>query len=99
MLSALGISTYTNFASRVGSNMPVWGIAEKRPKTVMLLKRNKVGINVMPDVHGMGARDAVYLIESRGLKCIVKGRGKVTEQSIGPGMNIKKGQKCIITLE
>lgn len=99
VLSALGISTYTNFASRVGSNMPVWGIAEKRPKTVMLLKRNKVGINVMPDVHGMGARDAVYLIESRGLKCIVKGRGKVTEQSIGPGMNIKKGQKCIITLE
>lgn len=53
----------------------------------------------MPDVHGMGARDAVYIIESRGVKCVVKGRGKVTAQSIGPGMRIHKGQVCILTLE
>ena len=53
----------------------------------------------MPDVHGMGARDAVYLAESRGVKCILQGRGKVTAQSIGPGMRVRNGQKCILTLQ
>ena len=47
----------------------------------------------------MGSRRAVYLIESRGVKCIIKGRGRVTAQSIGPGMRIKKGQRCVLTLE
>ena len=52
----------------------------------------------MPDVHGMGARDAVYLIESRGLKVKLHGRGKVVEQSIGPGSKIAKGMTCVLRL-
>ena len=54
--------------------------------------------SVMPDVHGMGARDAVFLIESRGVKVRLTGRGKVTEQSIGAGERIKKGMVCSLKL-
>lgn len=51
----------------------------------------------MPDVTGMGARDAVFLLESRGVKVLLRGRGKVKHQSKGIGETLKKGER--ITLE
>ena len=51
----------------------------------------------MPDVTGMGARDAVFLIESRGARVVLKGRGKVKHQSKPAGTQMRKGEK--ITLE
>ena len=54
---------------------------------------------MIPNVIGMGARDAVYLIESRGVKVILKGRGKVVKQSLEPGHKIGKGEKCELILE
>lgn len=52
----------------------------------------------VPDVTGMGARDAVFALESRGLKTRVKGRGKVTKQSIAPGAKAVKGNVIMIEL-
>jgi cell division protein FtsI (penicillin-binding protein 3) len=46
----------------------------------------------------MGARDAVYLLENAGLKVIIRGRGKVLEQSIPPGSRLVRGQKIILTM-
>ena len=73
---------------------------------------NKLGINrreqqrkdnnsltVAPDVTGMGARDAVYQLERRGLKVKVHGRGKVKHQSFPAGKTITDGAECILTLE
>ena len=56
------------------------------------------GENVTPDVTGMGARDAVYLLESRGLKVKVHGRGKVKSQSYSAGKAIVKGGECVLVL-
>lgn len=99
VLSSLGIKTAFNTPSPSSQTQPVWGNAERRRGSVMLRKRGKGQGNVMPDVHGMGARDAVFLVESQGAKCVVKGRGKVTAQSIGPDMKVKKGQVCTLTLD
>ena len=55
--------------------------------------------NIMPDLTGMGARDAVYMLESRGVKAIIKGRGKVKAQSIHSGTAIKKGMACEVWME
>jgi cell division protein FtsI (penicillin-binding protein 3) len=52
----------------------------------------------MPDVIGMGARDAVYLLESKGLKVKVNGRGRVKAQSLSYGKPIVPGSTCILTL-
>lgn len=98
VLSTLGINTFANFKF-TSTTQPVWGSAERRRSSVKLIRHDETAAGVMPDVHGMGARDAVYLIESRGAKCVIKGRGKVTAQSIGPGQRVKKGQRCIITLD
>lgn len=99
VLSALGIPAKANFAASAGDNKPVWGEAERRRGCVKLVRRGSAPDRTMPDVHGMGARDAVFLAESAGVKCVLQGRGKVTAQSIGPGERVRKGQKCIITLE
>ena len=56
------------------------------------------GENVTPDVTGMGAMDAVYLLESRGLKVKVHGRGKVKSQSYPAGKAIVKGSECVLVL-
>jgi cell division protein FtsI (penicillin-binding protein 3) len=54
--------------------------------------------NIVPDVTGMGLRDAVYLLENSGMQVTVKGRGKVVTQSIEPGIRVTKGQNIILQL-
>ena len=51
----------------------------------------------VPDVTGMGLRDAVYIIESAGMQVQIIGKGAVTSQSIAPGTRTVKGQ--LITLQ
>ena len=54
--------------------------------------------NLVPDVSGMGLKDAVYMLESGGLRVQVVGKGKVQSQSIPPGAKIIKGQNIILQL-
>ena len=58
----------------------------------------KVYKNIMPDVKGMGLKDAVYMLETCGLKVRIQGKGKVQAQSIEPGIRIIKGQSIILQL-
>jgi cell division protein FtsI (penicillin-binding protein 3) len=52
----------------------------------------------VPDVRGLPLRDALFLLENRGFKVLVEGRGKVKEQSIMPGSGIEKTFGKVITL-
>jgi len=54
---------------------------------------------IMPNVNGMGLKDAMYLIGNAGLKARVKGSGKVKSQSIQPGSSIGKGLMVEIELQ
>lgn len=45
----------------------------------------------MPNVLGMGARDAVFALQGAGIKVKLEGAGQVKAQSIAPGTVIKKG--------
>ncbi len=45
-------------------------------------------MNQVPDVNGMGLRDALYELEKAGLKVIPQGKGKVIAQSIPPGTQL-----------
>ena len=55
-------------------------------------------LNVMPDLIGMVATDAVYLLENLGLKVELSGKGKVKSQSLKPGREIKGNKKVTISL-
>jgi cell division protein FtsI (penicillin-binding protein 3) len=52
----------------------------------------------MPDVRGMGLKDALFLLENMQAKVIVRGRGKVKTQSVTPGAAFAKNQPVIIEL-
>ena len=60
------------------------------------------GINsksfLIPTVVGMTLKDAIFLLESRGLKVNYKGRGRVKKQNIGPGNLTKKYKTISINL-
>lgn len=51
----------------------------------------------IPNVIGMGARDAMYMLENIGLRVKLNGVGKVKKQSIRPGTKAK-GQRILIEL-
>jgi cell division protein FtsI (penicillin-binding protein 3) len=53
---------------------------------------------IVPNVVGMGIRDALYILENSGLNVQTNGKGMVTKQSLDPGTKILKGQKITIQL-
>ena len=58
-----------------------------------------VSNRVVPDLCGMGAKDAVYILENMGFNVQVQGRGKVISQNMKPGTCIKKGSSVMINLQ
>ena len=74
-----------------------WGNTHSAPQAVVLESRSNMQ-NFVPSVIGMGAKDAVYLLESKGLKVNLVGVGKVKSQSIANGTIVKKGQTITLTL-
>lgn len=53
----------------------------------------------VPDLTGMGLKDAVFLLGNVGMRPIVRGFGKVITQSIPPGSRIVKGGSVLIELK
>ena len=54
--------------------------------------------NTVPNMVGMGLKDALYTLENAGLKTIITGKGKVASQSLSAGTLFKKGQTITLLL-
>lgn len=98
VLDNLGVKTNTNWSGSYAEGNPVWGKTITTNKDVILASVSTQK-GIIPDVLGMGARDAVYLLESRGVKVKLRGRGKVKSQSIYAGTAIKQGMVCELNME
>lgn len=61
--------------------------------------KDSVALNKVPDVTGMGAKDAVYALQQRGLKILIHGTGTVQEQNIPAGSEVVKGKTITLTLK
>lgn len=99
VLSHLGIKANKDWSGSYLDGNPIWGTAKREKNVVALAKAPVYARNIVPDVSGMGARDAVYLLETRGVKVRLAGRGKVHEQSLAPGHVIRKGETCVLKLD
>lgn len=63
------------------------------------VKTIAVNRQLMPDVRGMGARDAMYVLEKAGIRNItVTGKGTVREQSVAPGSSLKGVENITLVL-
>ena len=99
VLTHLGIKTNTNWGGSYANGNPIWGKAEQMgSRSIRLIREKQYGKGTVPDVMGMGARDAIFNMESRGIKTRIVGRGKVIKQSLIPGTPVKKGAVCSLEL-
>ena len=74
-----------------------WTVAFTGEKNIALKNRFVVNRQV-PNVKGMGLKDAAYLLGKAGLKVIPIGTGMVVEQSIEPGTMARKGDEIYLKL-
>jgi len=52
----------------------------------------------VPEVTGMGLKDAVFVLERAGMQVQIQGSGIVKAQSVAPGTPVTKGQTIILQL-
>jgi cell division protein FtsI (penicillin-binding protein 3) len=95
VLDDLKITAQTDFKSK--KDQEIWGSTHSLP-TAVTLHAKEVHKKKVPSVIGMGAKDALYLLESKGLKVHLSGVGTVYKQSIPQGSEIKPGQTISIEL-
>ena len=80
-----------------GDNTSDW-ITATTGDSVTTLTPRTIQPSHVPDVRGMGLRDALYLLENAGLQVQTKGSGTVRRQSLAPGMAINRTSSITIEL-
>ncbi len=66
--------------------------------TIPVMKGALVQQKIMPNVKGMGLKDALYLLENIGMKVLVKGKGKIINQSVPAGTLLIKNFTVVVEL-
>ena len=100
VLDALDIRHEWDASQTYRKGKTVWGKAENVDNQIQLTEvaftptEGKV-----PNVKGLGAKDAVYMLEACGLRVQLSGIGKVYTQSIPHGSAVKKGQTIYLKLK
>jgi cell division protein FtsI (penicillin-binding protein 3) len=75
-----------------------WVIAKPNNKAVKW-ESNEWKEDKVPNVQGMTLRDALYLLENRGLEVLLSGNGsRVKSQSVTPGSKVIRGNKIMLLL-
>ena len=87
-------SPRASFDQRTG-----WGRARVDSLSNVIITSLPPETGTMPDVRGMGLKDALFVLESRGLKVRFSGAGAVTQQSIPAGARITPGSTVGKTLK
>ena len=85
------IQSYKKLGVPFNSSTDKNWVTTKTGDTKVELQERYAGKNTVPNVLGMTAKDAVYLIESTGMVVKIKGYGKVVSQSMDPGTPVFKG--------
>ncbi len=76
-----------------------WIAAGASDDNKLSIKPIRHNLKQIPDLSGMGAKDAVHLLESQGLRVRLHGRGRVNKQSIPPGNPLVKGNLIALELK
>ena len=97
ILDKIDIPTTGDIGKAKGSK-PIWGNITHTPNTNISLEPKEINDKRIPNVIGMGAKDAVYLLESLGLRVHLIGIGKVKSQSIPAGNTLYKGKTIQLRL-
>ena len=97
ILDKIDIQTVSSNIKKDGDS-PIWGRITHNPNTNIALSPVDINTKKIPNVIGMGAKDAVYLLESLGLRVQITGTGKVKSQSTPAGSTLHKGKTIQLRL-
>ncbi len=75
-----------------------WGMASTDSLSYVEIRDIEYSTVTMPDVVGMGLKDALFLLERAGLRVSFSGKGTVKQQSIKAGAKISAGATVSIKL-
>ena len=67
-------------------------------KHIRLEVQDVLADDMVPELSGMGIRDAIYLLENKGMRVKYRGVGRVTGQSLKSGQPVEKGKTIHLTL-
>ena len=81
---------YLGLPFEQGNKEAIWVSTRSTPDGVVLSSRLITG-ELVPNVVDMGLKDALYLLERKGMKVVVDGRGTVRNQSVQAGSLIRTG--------
>lgn len=93
-------TVYSHFTLpfRDSVNRQRWTDVQSDSNFQPVLKKKILDAGTMPNLKGMGLKDALYLLEARNLKVQVRGLGKVVAQSVEAGKPITAKQTIVIDL-
>ncbi|HIZ86087.1 MAG TPA: transpeptidase family protein [Candidatus Coprenecus stercoravium] len=66
---------------------------------VPVVESMEIEPGIVPDVRGMGLKDAIYLLENEGFKVSFSGAGRVAAQHPGAGTELSSGNRITLTLK
>jgi cell division protein FtsI (penicillin-binding protein 3) len=100
VLDELDVPFEWNVSTLYRGGRSAWGNVEMHDANVMFTDADLApSQDKVPNVKGLGAKDALYLLESCGLSVRLSGKGKVRSQSIQAGSAVRKGQIIYLTLK
>ena len=70
------------------------GLTDKR---LDVAESDTMSLTKVPDVTGMGAKDAVYALQKRGMRVRINGFGQIVKQDIAPGSFATRGNTITLT--
>ena len=96
--------TFRELVDQVWSLDSRWGeeyekranVPEMKPEYIATISGTVIPV---PDVTGMGLKDALYAIENNGYKCVYEGIGHVVRQIPAAGTQCKKGETVKLVLK
>lgn len=94
------ITIYDELDFPVGNkkNNAEW-VSTQASETGIGIKAKPLPKGVVPAVIGMGARDAVSILESLGLRVNIQGVGRVSTQSLKAGTSYRQGNNIFLKLD
>lgn len=83
-------------ASEINTQEQGWGTVNKG--STINVNRIDIDTELMPDLKGMGLKDALYVLEQAGMRVTFEGKGGVAQQSIAPGDTLVRGNDVHLVL-
>jgi cell division protein FtsI (penicillin-binding protein 3) len=80
-------------------NVNKMGFASTQSTETILAEVSDNNANEIPNVMGMGLKDALYYLGNAGYKVVVRGNGKVVNQTIMPGVKSSLNHPIFIELK